>query len=366
MKKRILLFTLLFLFFFLGMGKMEGKANEVLAPNTEVNLGEVKWDSDGTKTFEMTVDKSGYQNFHFENRKYDFYLEIKIMDKDYNVLIDKSISESRVFGKYYFKKGEKIFVKLKSSNELEHSFFIFETVADKEVEQETNDTKATAQTISGRVMGNRLNDNDVDYFKYSVKNTGYLLLGLEYLEKVYELRIDLINEKDKMIWSKKFNFPTGEAVMIPVKKGDYVIKVSFLSYNQGLHQDYRFNIQNIKSTKYETEFNDESTYANSFGKIAEIGTEEDTDYFKTKIKRTGNYQISIDLVNFYVYHESGSYSDSWDRGCKAYVGGKEYFFDNGELILKLNKGDEVYVKVDNLAQGIKYKVTCKKTKKKGK
>lgn len=177
MKKRILFFAFLFLFFFLGMGKMEGKANEVLAPNTEVKLGEVKWDSDGTKTFEMTVDKTGYQNFRFENRKYDFYLEIKIMDKDYNVLIDKSISESRVFGKYYFKKGEKIFVKLKSSNELEHSFFIFETVADKEVEQETNDTKATAQTISGRVMGNRLNDNDVDYFKYSVKNGR---LGKEY------------------------------------------------------------------------------------------------------------------------------------------------------------------------------------------
>lgn len=368
MKKRVFMMVL-FCFMFLFLGKKEVKAAEVLVPNTELNVNQIQWSDTNTKLYEVTVDKEGYQRFKLEYRAgtqnaHSLYLVIS--DKNTKKLVDTSLGESYTYGNYYYKKGDKFYIsfeKYYNYSVYENVFFTFETVEDKMVEKEENNTKRKANpvkdTIVGSIHGTNGKYEDVDFFKYKVTKTGYLLLDLTELNG--DIRISL-SGKNKTFWSRSFQGVTEESLLIPVKKGEYYFKVE-RENGYDFVMNYKIELENQKSNKYEMEVNDSSKEASPMNRIAALDSITDVDAFQTKIKKTGKYHVGVEFLDFENPHNRIE--------AETFVNGKKVDSKMGDEIgsvLKLKKGDSVivvlriYSSYDWNNIGTQYKVTCKKTK----
>lgn len=368
MKKRIFMMVL-FCFVFLFLGKKEVKAAEVLVPNSELNVNQIQWSDTNTKLFEVTVDKEGYQRFKFEYRagtQNANWLNVTISDTNTQKLVDTSVQSTNTFGNYYYKKGDKFYISFKrnrDSNVYENVFFTFETIEDKMVEKEENNTKRKANPVKDTIVGSIHKTNgeyeDVDFFKYKATKTGYLLLDLTELNG--DIRVSL-SGKNKPFWSRRFQEVTEESLLIPVKKGEYYFKVERESGGDPV-LNYKIELENQKSNKYETEVNDSSKDASPMNRIAALDSITDVDAFQMKIRKTGKYQVGVEFLDFENPHDG--------TRAETFVNGKMVDSERGDSIgsvLKLKKGDTVIVvlKIDNWLYknniGTRYKVTCKKTK----
>lgn len=339
-----------------------------LKPNTELDLSKVEWTKGNTQLYKAKVKEDGYQRFKLkfkskDKEKKEEALTIILMDKKFQNLDKESFKENHTFGNFYYKKGETFYILLKKNKKksvYKDVFFAFETIADKKVEKENNNSEKKANLLNDSLMGSihRTDGNfeDVDYFKYQAKKTGYILLKLPKLNGKVEISI---SAKDKPFWARKIGKATKEGLIIPVKKGEYFFKIAGVGGKTPV-LNYQLEVKNKKSKKYETESNQSYKEPSQMNRLASLDSKFDIDVFQMKVTKAGKYKAGIEFPDSKKPHSKIK--------AATYVNGKLFSTREGNRIgtvLWLKKGAIVTVVMtlkDNSNIGTPYKLTFKKIK----
>ncbi len=177
-------------------------------------------------------------------------------------------------------------------------------------EREFNDSYSTANTINvnNTYCGSLCNDDDVDWFKFSVANAGYISLNFshEHIESDYVYwKVYLYNGNQAELTYYDFR-GTGIAFYcanIGVPAGTYYVKVVDYNYSSA---DYKIKMNYTSSSIWETEFNEEYSTADTinvnntyYGSLMHV---DDVDWYSFTLPEAG--YISLNFSHDYM--ESGN------------------------------------------------------------
>lgn len=368
MKKIVRSFFLCFLVvgsFFLT-DKAVAAEKVILAPNTEVE-GRVSEEAK-TVSYEMTVDKTGYQNFVFEVGEGDSELiksgwtlrlfdenNVKFYDKDY-------IKQETKIGVFHFAKGAKLKAEVTFSSEYgipELSYKVeFITEEAKDYEVENNDTLSKANVLKNKkeVIGNSFHGKDTDFYVYTIPENGITTVKFKILDFNSELvnlgwDVEILDSDKKQIFEYERMKNDFSSYEITFKKGTkiYVSVMPHSDYGPFLPHfvDYELKVETEKTSSWEREENNSFKKATPLGKGKKgyILNMEDVDFYTLKANKTKKYQLSFEAEE----------PDAYSHKISVYVGKKgnevvsETFNADGRLSFKVKKGQRIWIKVQRYA-----------------
>lgn len=236
--------------------------------------------------------------------------------------------------------------------------------------EEQGNTKSTAKVItSGKNYDGMVEDKESAWYKYTVKETGYIVLNLKEKEDTishwlasWQMTVIVNNKKllDTVYTDSEF-----KSAKLGLKKGT-VVYIQVLGGYNSKNVPYLFSLKNTKSSSWESEVNDtqkkantikanKKYYGNSYYGYPSIASEK--DYFKFKATKKGKLNI------YFGRKEIGTASCSFDL--TVYVKSKEKAsvytrnaFEKAETI-DVNKGDTVYLIATSTASYIDYALMVK-------
>ena len=184
-------------------------------------------------------------------------------------------------------------------------------------EKESNDSFSTANSISinTTIRGNLSLYSDVDYYKFTIPDTGYVNIDFnhDYVDDAYNeyWYIGLFDSSNKNMMGRNSygNITNNPTPNIGLPAGTYYIKICHAFKYSELN--YSFKINYTKSSAWEKEFNDTFSTANSVpinsticGSLMEYS---DDDYYKFSLPNDGyikidfNHEFYDDAYNEYWY-----------------------------------------------------------------
>lgn len=313
-------------------------------------------------TYEMQVDKTGYQNLVFDvedGGSVEGGWEVSIFDENNKEIYKKYfLKEDTKIGKYTFAKGSKLRAEISLANEFsvpETSYKVtFETVEADDYEAEDNNvfSKATKLKNKKEVTANSLDGKDVDYFVYTLPENGVTKIEFEIPDFDAETvkngwDVELLDKSKKVI-DKHSNITSDVSFEnITFKKGTKLyVKVKptydhswFVPY----FVDYEIKAETKKSSAWEKEENGSFSKATSLGKAKKgvLWDSSDVDYYVLKANKTKTYTFSFEAED----------NDTFDYEISVFVGSKKKAIAsksarNEESIkFKVKKGQKIWIKV---------------------
>lgn len=165
-------------------------------------------------------------------------------------------------------------------------------------ETEFNDDYTTADSITMNTVysGSLRSTNDIDWYKFTVSDAGYISLGFmhdlvasgTWKASLYDASIVELSSYSYTASQTSYNHGN-----IGVPAGTYYIKIGRI--NDSSDVNYQIKINYMKSTTWETEINDDYTTADSittntayFGSLCSVN---DTDWYRFSIQTKGLYTL---------------------------------------------------------------------------
>lgn len=236
--------------------------------------------------------------------------------------------------------------------------------------EEPGNTKDTAKVIeSGADYEAVLNKDEAAWYKYTVEETGYIVLNLKEKDDTtanslafwnITAMVDNVKLLDSVYTDNEFT-----SAKMGLKKGT-VVYIQVLGSSNSVDIPYIFSLENTKSSVWESEVNDISKKANTikankkyFGNsyYGYPASTSEKDYFKFKATKKGKLNIyfgSNDMAN-----------DSCYFSLKVLIKSKEkasvYSKDTFKKIKTINvkKGDVVYFIVTSTDSYMDYNLMVK-------
>lgn len=317
-----------------------------------------------TISYEMTVDKTGYQNFVFdiedgEAEKIQSGWALRLFDENNKAIYENLFLKEEVkIGKFTFAKGSKIKAEVTYSNQIfvpELSFQVkFETKEDENFEVEDNNAFSKASILkNGKEMtGNSLDGKDEDFYVYTIPENGVTKLSFEIPDFNSELvkygwDVSIFSADKKIIYElngvkNDVTFPE-----ITFKKGTklYLSVKPALDYNLFVPYwvDYEIEAETKKSSAWEREGNDSFSKATNLGKGKKglIFDGNDVDYYVLKASKTKKYKLRFDAGD----------NEVIDYEIRVFVGnkGKEVAFkttkSDESISFQAKKGQNIWIKI---------------------
>lgn len=176
----------------------------------------------------------------------------------------------------------------------------FSVSAAETKESEPNDDFSTADSVAvnATIKGNLLTYSDVDYFKFSLSNNGYIKIDFnhDYTDESLDCwNFILFDSSNKQLM---YRAPAGNVVncsspYIGLSAGTYYIKVC--KGNRHSDVKYNFKINYTQSSNWESEFNDSFASADSIPVNSTVyGSTmmySDVDYFKFSFSKSDSFKI---------------------------------------------------------------------------
>lgn len=175
-------------------------------------------------------------------------------------------------------------------------------------EIEGNDTQSTANTISANTTysGNLYHEEDMDWYKVTVKDTGVIQLSFNLGKDV--LADNIQNGWNVVVYNSNYEAIktyTGitkdfTAQKLPFSEGTYYIKVyAYNKYLAPVDCTYKLKLATTKSSYWESEYNDLKADADTI-KVDKaysglLYNQDDTDWYKVKTTKTGYFKIQFTL-----------------------------------------------------------------------
>ena len=226
-------------------------------------------------------------------------------------------------------------------------------------EKENNNTKNIANEVSGNVtMVGSITEGDVDYYKYTVLNNGYVkftartyddILNNSYYITIYdgnfkEITSDFFNENNWV--SKRLNFKKGTVMYVRIQGYS-----SYYDYSQDGH--YCITAETKSTSNWEVEDNNTKPKATKLSKkvTGTIYNEKDVDFYKYTAPKNGYVKFKFCNVDG-VTDTSGwnvcVYDSNFNDISSQYSFSNDYLF--GTFMVK--KGTVYYLKVSMAGIGI--------------
>lgn len=302
----------------------EVEYNDTLSRYTEIYSGKpihgtsyYSTDTTDVDCYMFRVDFPSYVNISFEHPKKDLVSvcwKLILTDADGNEIFTKSslFSQEKIEsgniglapGAYFISVVTHVYYDARYTLTLNKT-------ASEAFESEINDTAALADKIafSSPVSGScsdRSAAVDKDWYTFNLSADGYVNLNLSHTvsdkENSYDAwRIQLFNEKNDLLYSKKIAFNTAsvKSPSLGLAKGRYYVLID----NEGMrtsNETYTLEASYVKSVKWETEPNNSLSTADKLtsgaevnATMVEIGTDYDADYFKITLDKTQNISLSL-------------------------------------------------------------------------
>lgn len=369
-------------------------------PADTTMLGKIVYGKDEKESdyYKFTIKGKGYYTFKLEN--YELATDIgygwnmTIYDEDMNEFLSYDVEEGSVESrKLAYKEGTVFYIIVRDVNTLDSGYTSWRTqeaiygltavfAEDKSWESESNDTATTANVVEkGKINGSLVKGDDVDYYKYTAKDTGYIKAYVENtLGDVDNVAYGWIfNAYDKdmndILKTDSFKTVSRECDCI-VKKGQVVyFKVeAYDSYNDRFTKrspidvQYTLNVSFTKTGSVEKESNDSYNQANTikksiFGVVGDSTNKHEEDWFKFAAGKSGNTKIKVDIPDLANSYKVTVY-DSKKKEVKSMS-----INSSKTLKFKTQKGQKYYVCVENenggslfsssYSYGFLYKLTIK-------
>ena len=269
---------------------------------------------DKEKTYEFTVDKTGYFNIIFEKK--DKLVEtkewkIELLDSNGSKIKSYSTDTKVKSPEFNFKTGTKFYIKVSTSmpsiGPIGIDYILrVNTKANAGWEQEANDTLATATKIvaneTGR-LGTLWKTGDVDYYKYTVDKTGYFFVRLRKTvasaDPKYGWKLTMLDAKGNELrnWSgiessyvtNKYAFKKGTVLYFKVEGS--------LPSLQPVDVHYNLIIKSAANASWEVESNDATTSANAVNaggsKTGNLFSSKDKDCYKFTATKNGSIKVQF-------------------------------------------------------------------------
>lgn len=315
---------------FMQSGNYETEYNDTMTRYTELPLGKTMYGSSVIRSdsgtdidyYMFKVSDTGYCDLKFSfnqnqvsSDKSQAYIgwNIKILDSDENVYYDGDVNfsgDSLDSGILGLKKGY-YFAVVKSvlGQGVEYRITV-DFNYDKFVENEINDTMEQANTLTDKnptsaVLSDRSGTEDVDYFKFTMKNDGYCLIRFSHEAfSQYDRsgwNITLTDSGGKVIYSDISNWHDRNVYSpyIGLSSGEYYIRID----SDGIYRNgcpYYLTYAGVEDPNWEKGGNNSKETAQEikighsvYGSLIDVGVNYDVDYYKTVLSDSGI--ISIDF-----------------------------------------------------------------------
>ncbi len=342
-------------------------------PADTTMLGKIVYGEDENESdyYKFTFKGKGYYTFELEN--YELTTEMgdgwimTIYDENMNEFLSYRAKEGENVEsrKIAYKEGTVFYIIIKDKYGKDSLYNTNEAVygltakytEDKSWESESNGTTAVANVLeNGKINGTMVKEDDIDYYKYTAKDTGYIKAYVENtwgdVDNVEDGWLFDTYDKDMNVLKEADAFTTvSDPCYCIVKKGQVLyFKVSSKAYNNDFYSpldvQYTLNVSFTKTVSVEKEKNDTFDKTNTVKKsiYGVRGSEEnklDVDGFKFIAKKTGKTKIKIEVDDLKYSWKVVVYDSN-----KKLVSTKE-ISSNDTVTVKTVKGKKYYVGIKN-------------------
>ena len=273
-------------------------------------------DSSDVNWYKFTLSSSGYISLTFSHgyiESSSSYWTADICNSNQSYLASYSFygnNTSETTGNIGLPAGT-YYIKIDSYRYSNLNYYIKVNYSSSSVwEKEFNDSYSTADAINvnSYYYGSMRNDNDADWYKFSLSNAGSVSLSFahNYIESSSTYwKIDLYNSSQSYLVTYDFygNVTSDTTGKIGLPAGTYYLKIYDYRYS---NINYNFKINYSSSSYWEKEFNDSYSTADTINVNTKYyGTtrhDNDVDWYKFSISKSG----PVSLTFSHDYIESGS------------------------------------------------------------
>ncbi len=341
-------------------------------PADTTMLGKIVYGEDEKETdyYKFTFKGKGYYTFSLENyegitdvgngwimRIYDADMNENIKLSSYTEGIKTKLTSSPIA----FDEGTVFYIKIYEYGDRKTNEAVYGLTAsfieDNAWESEGNDTITTADVIDDqKISGTLVTKDDVDYYKFTAPDTGYIKFFAENtlgdVDNVNDGWIMRAYDKDANELSANSFTTLSEASYRILKKGETVyfkinscITGSWASYCP-VDVQYTLNVSFKKLSSIEKENNGSFDKANNikksvYGVVGDSSNEHEEDYYKFTAKKSGNIKININIPDI-TYSWKVTVYDSNRNEIKSMT-----INSSKALKFKATKGKKYYICVTN-------------------
>ena len=280
------------------------------ADSTELNsyVSGNLYSSSDVDFYKFTVDENGCLNFDFDadftDESAEWGLEIYNSESTSSMYSFKFGGKNKVTSSANFglEKGE-YYAKVKYSTASAGDYKLslnFEP--DSHWESESNDKIENADNaeLNSYVSGNLYSSSDVDFYKFTVDESGYVNFDFETSAESGEWKLELFENADSKFSFYEKTFKAGEETNITddigLDKGEYYIKIRNSVWRGN---DYKLNLNFVKNDKWESEFNNDFDTADEILPNTTTSgclmASNDKDYYKFTLENDG--YINLDFIS---------------------------------------------------------------------
>lgn len=314
LQKGVLLFFIM-VFAVLGKSNMIGYAKEEEKDiKLNIYVSDYLDDDNSIKYYKFQLTKQGYFNLSFENigEEVSYGWTISILNSEYEVIYNqKQVKTKMISPNYGFEPGD-YYIKVEPGwdyiGQVPINVDYKMKVGFKESsywESEANDTDKTADklTIGKEYSGIFHNSSDKDYYKFTIKEKGYVNFDFTYdgEREPYGWNITVLDEFLNIVYHIKGVKTTLKSPNFGLKPGDYYIKLEanwdYFTYGP-INKPYHLKVNQKKTAFWEEETNDTPETAN----VIKIGTSytgnlgnlnSDKDYYTFQIATKGTFDLNF-------------------------------------------------------------------------